>query len=290
MKKYEMTNECIEFEGKTLYRIKALKDFGNVCAGDLGGFIETEKNLSQNGNCWITGNAKVFEDASVREDAVVYEDATVYGHAEIYSKAAVYWHASVFGYADVRQFAMVGGNAKVYDHAEIGGLAIIRDNSRVGGNAKVYDHAVIEGEALLGKNAVIAESMNCKTGVCKTNLLKDLEESIRVQTGLIPFDGKVIAYKQVKKGTLDSFYDLCFYYEVGKWAVASNPDESNASCAKGLHFSNANYWNCRENILDSTFLIAEIRLEDIITVQGGKIRCRRAFILGKYDVKENSNE
>ena len=27
MKKYEITNESIEFEGKTLYRIKAMSDF-----------------------------------------------------------------------------------------------------------------------------------------------------------------------------------------------------------------------------------------------------------------------
>ena len=30
MKKYELTNETIEYKGKKLYRIKALIDFGNV--------------------------------------------------------------------------------------------------------------------------------------------------------------------------------------------------------------------------------------------------------------------
>ncbi|WP_375616758.1 hypothetical protein [Bartonella sp. AP58NXGY] len=37
-KKYELTDEKIEFDGYlTLYRIRALKDFGDVKAGDLGG-------------------------------------------------------------------------------------------------------------------------------------------------------------------------------------------------------------------------------------------------------------
>ena len=37
MKKYEITNESIEFEGKTLYRIKAMSDFDDVKAGEFGG-------------------------------------------------------------------------------------------------------------------------------------------------------------------------------------------------------------------------------------------------------------
>ncbi|MBB4077294.1 hypothetical protein GGR08_001625, partial [Bartonella fuyuanensis] len=31
---------------------QALKDFDDIKAGDLGGFIEKEVNLSHDGNCW----------------------------------------------------------------------------------------------------------------------------------------------------------------------------------------------------------------------------------------------
>lgn len=34
MKKFELTDEHVEVLGKTLYRIRALKDFGNVKAGE----------------------------------------------------------------------------------------------------------------------------------------------------------------------------------------------------------------------------------------------------------------
>ena len=47
-------------QSRTLCRIKALKDFGDVKAGDLGGYIEDYKNLSHDGNCWIYDNAKVM--------------------------------------------------------------------------------------------------------------------------------------------------------------------------------------------------------------------------------------
>lgn len=59
MKKYELTDETIEVYGTALHRIKALKDFGNVKTGELGGYVESERNLSQEGNCWVYGNAEV---------------------------------------------------------------------------------------------------------------------------------------------------------------------------------------------------------------------------------------
>ena len=52
-KKYELTEEVMEYEGVILHRIKALKDFGDVKKGDLGGWIKSEENLSQEGLCWV---------------------------------------------------------------------------------------------------------------------------------------------------------------------------------------------------------------------------------------------
>ena len=40
-------NFTTQREGRTLYRIKALKDFGDVKKDDLGGFIEREENSLQ---------------------------------------------------------------------------------------------------------------------------------------------------------------------------------------------------------------------------------------------------
>ena len=65
MKKYELTDETIEVYGTALHRIKALKDFGNVKKGELGGYVESERNLSQEGNCWVYGNAWVCGNAEV---------------------------------------------------------------------------------------------------------------------------------------------------------------------------------------------------------------------------------
>lgn len=63
MKKYELTTDTKMVLGRKLFRIKALVSFGNVKIGDLGGYIEKEENLSQEGNAWVSGNAEVSGNA-----------------------------------------------------------------------------------------------------------------------------------------------------------------------------------------------------------------------------------
>ena len=58
-------------------RIVALKSFGDVKEGDVGGFVASEANLSQEGNCWVYDNAKVSENAVVSGNAKVYGNARV---------------------------------------------------------------------------------------------------------------------------------------------------------------------------------------------------------------------
>lgn len=76
-KKYDFTDEMKVFGGITLRRIVALRDFGDVKAGDKGGWIEKEENLSQDGNAWVCGNARICGDAQVCGDARVCGDAHV---------------------------------------------------------------------------------------------------------------------------------------------------------------------------------------------------------------------
>ena len=78
-KKYEFTEETKDICGKKLYRIRALRDFKGVKAGDLGGFIEKEENLSHEGNCWVYNNAMGYDYAEI------HGNAEIYGCAEIYN-------------------------------------------------------------------------------------------------------------------------------------------------------------------------------------------------------------
>ena len=120
-KKYEL----IPSDKQGLYRIKALKDFGNVKNGDIGGYVEGEKNLSQYGDCWIYDNAKVYDNAEVCDNAQVCGKAKVYGNAYVCGNAKVCCKARVEDNAVVWNNAQIYGYAKVCDNAQICGDTII---------------------------------------------------------------------------------------------------------------------------------------------------------------------
>nr|DAP14112.1 MAG TPA: Putative transferase, nesg, ydcK, Structural Genomics.38A [Caudoviricetes sp.] len=114
MKKFELTTESItNVAGKKIFRIKALVEFGNVKAGELGGYVEKEGNVSQDGNAWVSGNAWVYGDARVSGDAKVSGGVRVSGNAWVYGNAWVSGNVRVSG--DAR----VSGNT---DYASVQGF------------------------------------------------------------------------------------------------------------------------------------------------------------------------
>ena len=147
MKKYELTTETIQFAGRTLHRIKAVKDFGSVKAGSFGGWIENEKNLSQDDNAWIYGEAMVFDNAKVFDNANIFGNAKVFDNARVYDKANVYSNAVIKDNVKVHDAAEVFGNAIVCGYAEVYDDAKVYDNAWVYGYAKVYDKANVYNNA-----------------------------------------------------------------------------------------------------------------------------------------------
>ncbi|WAW09982.1 polymer-forming cytoskeletal protein [Oxalobacter vibrioformis] len=133
-KKYVLLKDDTKktWDGKTLYRVKALVAIGLlVSPGTLGGYIESEKNLSVSGNAWVSGNAEV------------YGNARVYGNAEVSGNARVYGNAEV------------SGNARVYGNAEVSGDAWVYGNAWVSGDARVYGNAWVSGDARVSKRTDI---------------------------------------------------------------------------------------------------------------------------------------
>lgn len=122
--------DCIHIMGRELYRIKAVKKFTFAKKGQLGGYIESEKNLSQDGECWLDkdgicfGNAQIIENAVV-DDAVVFDNAIIKGDARVFDSSngmQIYGNAIVEG--------MVEGPGDIYGNAVIGRDLITR---KIGG-------------------------------------------------------------------------------------------------------------------------------------------------------------
>lgn len=137
-KKYEFTGVTKETWAGTLHQIRAIRDFGNVKAGDIGGWIEKEENLSHDGDCWVYG------DAEVCENAVVYGDAEVHGNARVFRYARVYGDAEVFGDARVYENAEVFGDARVCRDAKV------TTTVKTFGNAFIYEITVTDNHIKIG--------------------------------------------------------------------------------------------------------------------------------------------
>ena len=82
-KKFEMDifGEQLKTKGynRTVYRIQALRDFGDIKAGDFGGFLESENNLSHSGLCWVHEGATVLNDVQISGDLQVLKNSLVTG-------------------------------------------------------------------------------------------------------------------------------------------------------------------------------------------------------------------
>ncbi len=150
--KYEIT-DMQNPENPNLFRIRALRDIiqFNVNAGDLGGYIEHEVNLSQDGDCWIGDDACVYGNARVSDNAQVYENARVLDNAQIFGYARVFGHARIYGNTKIFGAARVFDNAQIYGDAEVHCDAWVFGNAQVahavwlGGSIKLNGHMILTG-------------------------------------------------------------------------------------------------------------------------------------------------
>lgn len=166
-KKYKLTEETMCFNGVTLHQIKALSSFANVEAGELGGWVESEKNLSQEGDCWITTDAKAYANAEIRDNAVLSwnaiacENTSICDNALI-SDAVISGFTHIFGDVEVFGESVVDGNARLHGNVKVIGAKVIDadiyDNVIICDGAYVHGYVKIDGKAYISNDAEV-----CKT-------------------------------------------------------------------------------------------------------------------------------
>lgn len=121
-----------------LHRIRARRDIDDIVEmGDLGGFVEHEENLSQDGDCWIFDDAICCEDAAVKGNALLYDGVLIRENARIVGNAVFYDRATAEGSCFVS-----GG--EVQGEARIAGFAMVKESEetklspRIAGKSQVY--------------------------------------------------------------------------------------------------------------------------------------------------------
>ena len=111
--KYEITDIAHE-RYPFLRRIRALRDIGDeVKAGDLGGFVESETNLS-------------FEQG---DDAWIFNDAIVAGEAVADKNSVLRGDALACGCAYVSNGSVMSGRSRAEDDAYLSGATMLDDDS-----------------------------------------------------------------------------------------------------------------------------------------------------------------
>lgn len=91
--KYELLlDDTIEIFGRKLFRIKALISFGSVAKGDLGGYVEADRNLSHSGNASVYGDAEVKSS----KDYIVFKNTWSSFRWFTYTKSNKMWSVGCF--------------------------------------------------------------------------------------------------------------------------------------------------------------------------------------------------
>ncbi|MCT4706410.1 hypothetical protein MUA04_23620 [Enterobacteriaceae bacterium H11S18] len=179
MNKYKLSHDFLqhswlqdgEKQQAKLWQIEALRDFADVKKGQTGGWVESEDNLAQLGDCWvydndcrIFGGSDVSGNAQVRGATTLCHQAHVYGNAVI-EDSLISGECNVYGFAQVRdssqiiavrgltadrdQLLQIYGNAqvsasRVVHQAQIYGDAVV-NNAFIEHRAEVFGQALLKG-------------------------------------------------------------------------------------------------------------------------------------------------
>jgi len=295
MKKYEiLKGQSITIYGRTLYRIRALRDFGNVKKGDIGGYVQNEYNLSHDGECWVYNDAMALDNSRVLNNARMYNNSRMYGHSEMFDNTEMHDNSKMFNDSKMFDNSEMYDNSEMHDSAEMHDYSKMFDNSkmldysRMYDNSEMYDNAKIfnfskaSGNVKLIGNAKLYANAHVKFGVLSKDIQEDMVQYIACSLNVYPVNGKYILYKRVNKdkdGAYASLHDSNLIYRDGEIAEVKNLNlDFAASCAPGIHVSTPFYWNEGD-----TLIAVEVEVEDIITCMEGKIRCKKVKVIGEVD-------
>jgi hypothetical protein len=141
--KYEITSIAHE-KYPFLHRIRALRDIGSeVKAGDLGGFVESESNLS-------------FEPG---DDAWIFHDAISAGEGCVDKDSALRDRAIVCGCAYVSHKTEMGGDSRAEDDTYIRGARLSHCARASGGSMILQSPTTKVSPILTGSCAVYGKVM-----------------------------------------------------------------------------------------------------------------------------------
>lgn len=214
-------------------RVQALKDIPEhgVKAGDFGGFMTKEVQLSHYGSCWIGEGAQVSGNVHIKDDAYIGGQASVSckmpeselivsGNAKIFGNSVVITYSTENGedpkmVTEIKDNAKISGHAQCFNMVEVSGTSQIQDKAIIGFNSSVKGISKISGysnvhsdslivDSVLSDNSVVGKHCNITESIVSgISIVKD--QSILLQTELtgnaiVPLGERLVKGKVDKSG------------------------------------------------------------------------------------------
>ena len=166
-KKYQIT-DIAHNDYPFLHRIRALHAFGDVAAGDIGGFVEGEYNLS-------------FDPG---DSAWIYDDAIAAGCAVIERDSKLRNQAIACDEARVSMGSVLLDSARAEDQAYVRG-AVLRDHARASGDAMLLDSVATQSGPILEGNCAVYGKVSGGVRISGSVLVLHAEEVINASRDLL---------------------------------------------------------------------------------------------------------
>lgn len=194
-KKYEIT--IIPHPVKhNLRRIRALKYIpGNdmvpeVKIGDLGGYVQTKHNLSQDGRCWIYNDAMVYDNAVIVGGAIVANNSQVYENALIENYAAILHYSQVKGFSRVAGFSIIDGGSIIEGDVGIWGNSKVIGMSKLSGLGRLDDIVIDDMKINFGVDFKYIRNKKSYAGITQ-----QVVDQLKLDWQACPLNSYLIPYK-----------------------------------------------------------------------------------------------
>lgn len=185
--------------GVTVYRIKALVDFDDIKAGELGGYIEKEDNLKVYYSVLDPGWYSYYAELNNVRASWVYDNACVYGDSVVYSGGRVKGH-SVICNSHILDDSTIDGDCSIFNSKVSYKSTIVGDSfiSNSGLENVTIEDFVSLYTVQMKKSTVKGYTSIQDTEILKSNItdsiinnIKTIKDSTIIESFIVSTDGNI---------------------------------------------------------------------------------------------------
>lgn len=235
-----------------LYRIQALKTFTKpggynpvVHVGELGGYVEAEDNLSQDGNCWLFDKARVKDGGKVLDDAIVCDKSLISKNSIIRGRSVIGGHCFV-----TNQSVII--DSRLEGNVTVTGYSIIHSGSYLYGDIKVDKSDIgclvnLSGRISVNKSRITAPLELC--GDYELNFDVDTPHSVIGYNIGMPL-GSLFNIKNIVASKVEDKWSACDFVGTGAELIdfiQGSDDERTIDYIRSIVENHLNFFKLKGN-------------------------------------------